>query len=37
MGEGFDRWAHLVDHDINAHIGRLPSCFGPGHAAADDM
>ena len=37
MGKGADRGAHLVQHDLDARVRRLPSRFGPGHAAADDL
>ncbi|GHE04942.1 hypothetical protein GCM10008024_34020 [Allgaiera indica] len=29
--------AHLVDHNGQARLCRLPGGFGAGHAAADDM
>ena len=34
---GRARWAHLVQHDVDAGIGDLPCGLGTGQAAADNV
>jgi len=37
MGEGGNFGPHLVNNHLHAHVGGLPCCLGPGHAAAYDV
>ena len=37
VGLGSAHAAHLMDDDGHAHVRGLPGCFGPGHAAANDV